>query len=295
MKMALLAIFSNTRACFYQLLSSGAYMTTNDVNIISMQTSAYQLRQLIRNGEFTSNTSGYAQGSVQGNIVILPESWANDFLQFCQFNPKPCPLIAMSENAGEFLLPQLGQNIDIRSDVPSYRLFEHGELKQELTDIRPLWRDDLVTFVLGCSFPFEEALIADGLEIRNITENKNVPMYRTNINCKTAGRFSGETVVSMRPMLAMEAIRAIQICSRFPSVHGAPIHFGDPKLIGINDINSPDYGDAVTIKANEVPVFWACGVTPQLALEQTKPPFCITHSPGKMLVTDISNSSLAVL
>jgi uncharacterized protein YcsI (UPF0317 family) len=270
-------------------------MTTNDVNTTALQTNAYQLRQLIRSGKFTSNTSGYAQGSVQGNIVILPKDWANDFLQFCQFNPKPCPLIGMTQSAGEFLLPQLGDDIDIRSDVPGYRLFEYGELKQELTDINSLWRNDLITFVLGCSFSFEEALIDDGLEIRNITEGKNVPMYRTNLACKKAGRFSGDTVVSMRPMLAKDAIRAIQICSRYPSVHGAPIHFGDPKFIGIEDINSPDYGDAVTIKANEVPVFWACGVTPQLALEQTKPPFCITHSPGKMLVTDITNASLAVV
>jgi len=270
-------------------------MITNDRDNTVAQLGPYQLRQLIRRNDFTGNTSGFAQGCVQGNIVILPKDWANEFLQFCQFNPKPCPLIGMSKSEGDFSLPALGKNIDIRTDIPGYRLFENGVLKQELTDIKLLWRDDLVTFVLGCSFSFEEALIADGLEIRNITENKNVPMYRTNIACKTVGRFSGETVVSMRPMLAKDAIRAIQICSRFPSVHGAPIHFGQPELIGINDINTPDYGDAVTINDNEVPVFWACGVTPQLALERTKPPFCITHSPGKMLVTDIANSTLAVL
>lgn len=257
--------------------------------------SAYALRQLIRHNQFNGNTSGFAQGCVQGNIVILPKEWANDFLQFCQFNPKPCPLIGMSEKMGDFLLPDLGKDIDIRTDVPGYRLFVNGVLEQEISHIKDFWRDDLVTFVLGCSFSFEDALIADGLEIRNISENKNVPMYRTDIPCKTAGRFSGEMVVSMRPMLAKDAIRAIQICSRFPSVHGAPIHFGQPELIGIKDINQPDYGDSVTIKENEVPVFWACGVTPQLVLEQTKPPFCITHSPGKMLVTDIANSTLAVL
>tara|TARA_B110000014_G_C20093544_1_gene572866 strand:- start:888 stop:1685 length:798 start_codon:yes stop_codon:yes gene_type:complete len=257
--------------------------------------SAFELRKLISSGDFQQNTSGFAKGCVQGNIVILPSDWANDFLQFCQKNPKPCPLIGMSSNAGEFLLPDLGKNIDIRSDVPGYRLFENGEFKEELTDIKSLWRDDLVTFVLGCSFSFEEALIADGIEIRNITEKKNVPMYKTNIACKSAGRFGGETVVSMRPMLAKDAIRAVQICSRFPSVHGAPIHLGDPSLIGIKDIKQPDYGDAVTLKENEIPVFWACGVTPQLALEKTKPPFCITHSPGKMLVTDIMNATLAVM
>lgn len=271
-------------------------MSATDTNNVSSSLSAHALRQLIRSGEFARNTSGFAQGRVQGNIVILPKEWAGDFLQFCQFNPKPCPLIGMSTNAGDFILPSdLGEDIDIRSDVPGYRFFENGEFKEEFTDITHLWRDDLVTFVLGCSFSFEEPLIADGLEIRNISEGKNVPMYRTNIACKSAGRFSGNTVVSMRPMLAKDAIRAIQICSRFPSVHGAPIHFGDPKLIGIDDINNPDYGDAVTIRDNEVPVFWACGVTPQLVLEQSKPPFCITHSPGNMLVTDIVNSTLAVL
>jgi len=262
---------------------------------IKTAATAYQLRQQIRRGDFTRNTSGLAQGLVQGNIVILPQAWAHDFLQFCQFNPKPCPLVGMSVNAGDFLLPDLGQDIDIRSDVPSYRVFEHGECTQELTDISALWRDDLVTFVLGCSFSFEEALLADGIEIRNISENKNVPMYRTNIACKTAGRFSGNTVVTMRPMRPKDAIRAIQICSRFPSVHGAPIHFGTPEQIGINDLSLPDYGDSVTIKPGEVPVFWACGVTPQLVLAQTKPPFCITHSPGKMLITDIKNSNLSVL
>jgi len=270
-------------------------MSTNVTDTSLVNLSAYELRQLIRHNKFSDNTSGFAQGCVQGNIVILPKDWASDFLQFCQFNPKPCPLIGMSESAGDFLLPELGKNIDIRTDVPSYRLFIDGLFERELTDIKQLWRDDLVTFVLGCSFSFEDALIADGLEIRNISENKNVPMYRTNIPCKSAGRFSGEMVVSMRPMLPKDAIRAIQICSRFPSVHGAPIHFGQPELIGINDIHNPDYGDGITINENEVPVFWACGVTPQLALEQTKPPFCITHSPGKMLVTDITNSTLAVL
>jgi len=257
--------------------------------------SAFELRQLIRGNNFTGNTSGYAKGKVQGNVVILPQNWAADFLQFCQVNPKPCPLIGMSTTPGDFSLNDLGKDIDIRTDLPGYRLFEQGQLTQELTDISALWTNNLVSFVLGCSFSFEESLIESGIEIRNISENKNVPMYNTNIACKSAGRFSGNMVVSMRPMVAKDAIRAIQICSRFPSVHGAPIHFGEPSLIGIDDINTPDYGDNVTIKAHETPVFWACGVTPQLALMQSRPPLCITHSPGKMLVTDINNSSLAVL
>ncbi|MEO9273233.1 putative hydro-lyase [Marinomonas sp. 5E14-1] len=254
-----------------------------------------EVRALIRSGEWKINTSGVSSGFVQGNIVILPKSWADDFLKFCQMNPKPCPIVGMSDNPGDFLLPSVGHDVDIRTDVPSYKVFRNGEVVDEVTDIRDVWQDDLVTFVLGCSFSFEEALVADGLEIRNITENVNVPMYRTNIECRSAGPFSGTTVVSMRPMKPKDAIRAIQICTRFPSVHGAPLHFGDPADIGINDINQPDFGDAVTIKEGEVPVFWACGVTPQVALEQAKPPLCITHSPGCMLVTDLRNSQLAVL
>ncbi len=250
------------------------------------------LRQLIRKGQHQRDTSGVAAGFVQANIMILPKVYAKDFQQFCHYNPKACPLIGMSSHAGEYMLPTLGENIDIRTDVPKYRVFEQGKLIKEVTDIKSLWRDDLMTFILGCSFSFEEALITQGLEVRNISENKNVPMYRTNIMCKSAGRFSGNMVVSMRPMKAGDAIRAIQISSGFPSVHGAPVHFGDPALIGISNVNQPNFGDAVTIKADEIPLFWACGVTPQVALEYAKPSFCITHSPGCMLVTDIANQQL---
>ncbi len=253
-----------------------------------------QLRARIRYGEYDGNTSGQCPGYVQGNVVILPADWAMEFLQFCQFNPRPCPLIGMSQ-PGDYCLPDLADDLDIRTDIPRYRIFHHGELAKEVCDITNHWRDDLVTFVLGCSFSFEEALLADGLEIRNLTEGVNVPMYRTSIPCRSAGRFSGDMVVSMRPMLAADAIRAIQICTRFPSVHGAPVHLGDPSLIGVKDISHPDFGDAVTMHPGELPVFWACGVTPQVALEQAKPPFCITHSPGYMLVTDLPNSKLAVM
>jgi len=240
------------------------------------------------------NTSGYAAGYVQCNIVILPASWAGDFLKFCQLNPKPCPLVAMAAQPGDFSLPTLG-DIDIRSDVPSYRLFEDGVMTDEMPDIRELWREDLVTFALGCSFSFEEALLADGLEVRNLSEGVNVPMYRTSIECQPAGPFAGKMVVSMRPFGAADAIRAIQICTRFPAVHGAPVHLGDPALIGIGDLQAPDFGDPVKIGAGELPLFWGCGVTPQVALETARPPLCITHSPGCMLVTDLPNSKLAIL
>lgn len=254
-----------------------------------------QLRQQIRIGKHTSHTSGLCAGFVQCNVVILPKSWANEFLQFCQFNPKPCPIIAMAEQSGDINIKAIGSDFDIRTDVPSYRIWKDGQLTEEVHDIKQVWRSDLVTFLLGCSFSFEEALLADGLDIRNISEQKNVPMYNTNIACASAGRFKSNMVVSMRPFLPADAIRMIQICSRFPSVHGAPVHFGDPSLIGINDINSPDYGDAVTIKDNEVPLFTACGVTPQAAIIAAKPEFSITHSPGCMVVSDIPNSKLAVM
>lgn len=252
------------------------------------------LRQLIRSGEHKGNTSGFAPGFVQCNIVILPADWASDFLRFCQLNPKPCPLVAMSTMPGDHTLPPLG-DIDIRSDVPSYRVFRDGTLNEEVADISALWRDDLVTFALGCSFSFEEALLADGLDVRNVTQGVNVPMYRTNIDCTPAGPFAGKMVVSMRPFIAADAIRAVQVCTRFPAVHGAPIHLGDPELIGIDQLGQPDYGDPVQIEPNELPVFWACGVTPQVALEAARAPFAITHSPGCMLVTDLRNSHLAVL
>ena len=215
-------------------------------------------------------------------------------MRFCQANPKPCPLVATSSAPGEVSLPPLG-DIDIRTDVPSYRVFRDGVFSEEMQDISVLWRDDLVVFALGCSFSFEEALLADGLEVRNVSDGVNVPMYRTDIDCTPAGPFRGKMVVSMRPFRAADAIRAIQICTRFPSVHGAPVHLGDPGLIGIADLDKPDYGDAVSVAEDELPVFWACGVTPQVALEKAKPPVAITHSPGHMLVTDLRNSRMAVL
>jgi uncharacterized protein YcsI (UPF0317 family) len=251
-----------------------------------------ELRQQIRSGQHRGNTSGFCNGYVQCNLVILPADSAADFLAFCEANPKPCPLIAKSE-PGNFSIPALGDDLDIRTDIPGYKIFEHGEVVDQVSDIKAYWRDDLVAFLLGCSFSFEEALIADGLEVRNVTDAVNVPMYRTNIDCTPAGPFSGKMVVSMRPFEPQQALRAAEICKRFPSVHGEPIHYANPGDIGIADINHPDFGDAVTIKAGEQPLFWACGVTPQVALEQAKLPFCITHSPGCMLVTDLKNSDLA--
>ncbi|MBN9594287.1 MAG: putative hydro-lyase [Afipia sp.] len=238
-------------------------------------------------------TSGVAPGYVQGNLAIVPESLAASFHRFCQLNPKPCPIIGMSE-VGDPRIPALGIDLDIRTDIPRYRVWRNGQLIEEPTDIMAHWRDDLVAFVIGCSFSFEEALIADGLSIRHIDEKRNVPMYRTSIACKSARPFEGRMVVSMRPFKPAEAIRAIQITTRFPSVHGAPVHIGKPELIGIEDIAKPDYGDAVSIQPDELPVFWACGVTPQSVILQSRPAFAITHAPGYMLVTDVRNSEFSI-
>jgi len=256
---------------------------------------AQAARADIRAGRFKGQTANMAPGAVQGNVVILPEAWAGDFLRFCTFNPKPCPLIGLS-NPGDPRLPMLGTDVDIRTDVPAYRVFENGTEVDVVNDITGLWRQDLVAFVLGCSFSFEEALLQGGLSVRHIDQGTLVPMYTSTIQTAPAGPFRGPTVVTMRPYTPTDAIRAIQITSRLPAVHGAPLHFGDPAAIGIADIDKPEYGgERVAFRPGEVPVFWACGVTPQAALANARPPFCITHRPGSMLITDRLNAEMAVL
>lgn len=249
-------------------------------------------RLSIRAGRHTGATAGLAPGFVQGNLAILPRDLAADFLRFCHLNPKPCPVIGMSE-PGSPHVPALGANLDLRMDLSGYRVWQDGLLVEECTDISHVWRDDLVAFVIGCSFSFEEALLEDGIPLRHIACGDNVAMWRTNIACAPAGPFAGPMVVSMRPLKAADAIRAVQITSRFPAVHGAPIHIGRPDLIGITDITTPDYGDPVAIMEDELPVFWACGVTPQAVIASVKPAFAITHAPGRMLVTDRRNSQMA--
>ncbi|MCQ2006216.1 putative hydro-lyase [Rhizobium sp. NRK18] len=256
-------------------------------------TAAHAVRLDARTRRLTGPTANLAPGHVQANLAILPKSLAYDFLLFCQRNPKPCPLLGVSD-PGDYMIGPLGHDLDIRSDVPRYRVWREGHLVDEPEDIETVWRDDLVTFAIGCSFSFEEALLAAGVPVRHIEENTNVPMYRTSLQTNPAGVFSGPLVVSMRPMTPADAIRAVQITGRLPSVHGAPVHIGDPGDIGIADIAKPDYGDAVTVREGEIPVFWACGVTPQAAIVRAKPEFSITHAPGHMLVTDLVNADLAV-
>lgn len=249
-------------------------------------------RLVIRRGDFLGPTSGLAPGYVQANLAILPKSDAEDFLRFCELNPKPCPLLAVT-TPGNWRLPTLAEDLDIRTDAPRYRIWRDGALVDEPRDLMQWWREDLVTFAIGCSFSFEQSLIEDGIELRHITHCCNVSMYRTSIETVPAGPFRGPLVVSMRPLKPAAAIRAIEITSRLPSVHGAPVHIGKPELIGISDLAAPDYGDAVPVYDDELPVFWACGVTPQSVIAVARPAFCITHYPGAMLVTDRRNSELA--
>ena len=251
-------------------------------------------RLAARGGELNGQTAGVAPGYVQGNLAILPDRLAGDFLRFCQLNPKPCPLLAASAT-GDHRLPTLAEDLDIRTDLPRYRVFRNGELIDEPTDIRAHWRDDLVAFLLGCSFTFEWALLDAGIRLWHVEQGKNVAMWQTNVQCRPAGVFHGPMVVSMRPLKPADAIRAIQITTRFPAVHGAPVHIGKPELIGIADLMKPDYGDPLPLRPDEIPVFWACGVTPQSVVATAKPEFCITHYPGCMLVTDRRNTEFAIL
>ncbi|HSI49354.1 MAG TPA: putative hydro-lyase [Ideonella sp.] len=270
--------------------ASFSVMTPAELGLSAASTGR-DVRSAARSGAFLGHTSGLAAEYVQVNLAILPAELAGDFLRYCQRNPKPCPLLGVSE-PGEWTLPDLAEDLDLRTDVPRYRVWRHGELVAEPADLHGLWRKDLVTFALGCSFSFEHALLADGMRLRHVDEGRNVAMYRTNIPTRAAGVFHGPMVVSMRPLKAADAIRAVQITSRTPEVHGAPVHLGDPALIGIRDIMRPDDGDAVEIRSAELPVFWACGVTPQAAIAAAKPAFCITHAPGFMLVTDRLNRQL---
>lgn len=255
---------------------------SDDISLIT----PLALRKSIRSGEHTGTTTGYASGYLQGNLAILPRAYADAFLQFCVQNPKSCPLIGMSEPGSPYI-PQLGVDLDIRTDLSGYRIFRGTPDYTSAADISDVWRDDLVTFVLGCSFSFEAAITRSGVRLRHIDAKRNVPMYVTNIPTTPAGRFHGPLVVSMRSFAPGDAIRAILYSDRYRLAHGAPIHIGDPAQIGITDIQKPDFGDEPVIHEGDIPVFWACGVTPQMAIRNALPEFAITHEPGLMLVTDV--------
>ncbi len=249
-----------------------------------------QLRAEIRAGRFDGPTAGACPGYVQANVVILPAVFADDFEEFCRLNDRPCPLVARSK-PGEPWLAEVAENADLRTDVPQYRVFHHGQpepgTRRELVE---LWRDDMVAFLLGCSFTFERALADAGLELRHVRLGRNVSMYRTNIACLPAGPFAGPLVVSMRPFAPGQLDEVRRITCLYPRMHGGPIHAGDPAAIGIADLAAPDFGDPVPLAPGEIPVFWACGVTPQLALAAAKPDLAFTHAPGCMFVTDLTDS-----
>lgn len=248
-----------------------------------------ELREKIAKGEIKDQTSGMALGYAQANLVILPKEYAKDFETFCALNPKPCPLLEIVH--GKFT-QKIAKNANIYTDIPKYFIYENGVKTKETYDVSEYYNDDLVGFLLGCSFSFEEALLENGLEIRHISQKRNVPMYKTNIACKSAGVFSGEMVVSMHPFTPNDAKKASEITANYPLVHGAPVQIDNAKEIGIGDILKADFGDDPIIKEGEIPVFWACGVTPQNVIMKAKLPFVITHAPGHMFISDILNSSL---
>ncbi|GAA1851604.1 putative hydro-lyase [Brevibacterium marinum] len=242
-------------------------------------------RERIRAGA-AEPTSGLAPGLVQANLIAVPADWAFDMLLFAQRNPKPCPIVDVLEPGQVESI--LAPGSDLRTDIPGYRVWNNGVLQEEITDATEVWRThpDLVSFLIGCSFTFESGLVEAGIPIRHQEAGRNVPMYRTSTACRPAGRISGDLVVSMRPIPAHQVAEAVRITDRFPAVHGAPVHIGEPAQIGIDDLDSPDFGDAPVIADGDIPVFWACGVTPQAAVQASAPPFAITHSPGKMFITD---------
>ncbi len=249
------------------------------------------VRKLIRDGKIDYHTSGMCSGYAQANLVILPYSDAYDFLLFTQRNPKSCPILEVGD-VGSKIIKSMADGADVSRDIPKYRIYKKGILQKEVTDVSELWQEDFVYFLIGCSFSFESELLASDIPVRHIEENKNVPMFITNIDCVPAGKFHGKMVVSMRPIPSSLVAKASAVTAQMPRVHGSPIHVGNPEAIGIKDISKPDFGDSVTINDGEIPVFWCCGVTPQSVVMSSKPEIAVTHAPGHMFITDVKNTSL---
>lgn len=249
-----------------------------------------QVRAAIRRGEIDFPTAGMCAGYAQANLVILPPEYAADFEEYTRLNPFPCPVLEIVK--GSPLTHAMGEGASLVTDIPRYRVYENGVFTKELTDASAYWKEGYVGFLIGCSFSFEEALLAAGIPVRHIEQGCNVPMFKTSIATKKAGPFEGPMVCSMRPMTPEQARRAYEITAAMPNVHGAPVQIGHPEAIGVADVMKPDYGDPVEIREGEIPVFWPCGVTPQAAVENAKPPIVITHTPGHMFITDIRNADL---
>jgi uncharacterized protein YcsI (UPF0317 family) len=250
------------------------------------------IRELIRKQEFTEHTMAIAEDYTQANLAIVPRKFALQFMIFCQRNPKPCPVLEVTE-PGIPTLRYLSDSADLRTDIPQYRVFKNGECVDEPFDIAGYWRDDLVAFLLGCSATFDHVLNAEGIYLRHFEQGKVPPVFITNIQCEPAGPFKGPMVVTERPIKISQLDRVIQICSRYPLMHGTPVHYGDPKRIGIEDPDKVDWGDRTVVLHDEIPVFWACGVTPQTIAMNAKLDLMITHYPAKMFLTDRQKYELA--
>lgn len=250
----------------------------------SKHLSPAQLRAAFRNGALRGPTAGLAHGFAQANLVVVPGDWATEFRQFCDRNPKPCPMLDVT-GLGSPYPRRLAPEADLRTDLPGYLVFRDGHCK-EVLNLSSEWRDDCVAFLLGCSFSFERALMAAGVPVRHIEVRRNVPMYITALRCEPAGRLAGPVVVSMRPIPSRLLSLTMTICSDYPGAHGEPVHAGDPAAIGIPDLEKPDFGDPVPVHESEVPVFWACGVTPQVVLRRSGCSWFATHKPGHMFISD---------
>lgn len=266
------------------MAEAAAQISYSDMQTLSL----HKLRDVLRANRYTGHTVGLCSGSLQCNLVVLPNKFAADFQKFCARNPKACPLVAVSE-PGQPFLPLVDADVDLRWDVPSYHVYRNGQFEQTVSDIVSLWQDDHTAFAIGCSFSFERALRASGIPLRHHELHSNVPMYETTLQCVPSGVFSGPVVVSMRPVRSEDIPRVVRICEDYPHAHGTPFHIGDPAEIGIANLGTPDWGDATPIKEGEVPVFWGCGVTTQIALKAARPDCAITHVPGAMLILNIDD------
>lgn len=253
--------------------------------------SPVEARALFRGGH-VATTAGWCTGHTQANMIAVPADWAYDVLVFCQRNPKPCPVLDITDAGSSSTA--LAPGADLRTDLPAYRVWRDGELVDEPADVTDVWRDDMVAFLLGCSFTFEFDLVRAGIPMRHVEQDREISMFVTNVACRPAGRVAGPMVVSMRHIPGERVEEAVRLSGRMPSVHGAPVHVGDPAGIGIADLAAPDFGGTPRPEPGDVPVFWACGVTPQAAVMASKPPFAITHAPGFMFVSDVADADYRI-
>ena len=253
-----------------------------------------EVRRVIREGNWTGYTANLVPKYTQTNVVILPKAYAFDFLRFCMRNPKPCPLLEVTD-VGDPEPKLTTPGADLRTDVPRYRIFKRGKLVEEVTDITNHWKDDFVGFLLGCSFTLEGAMVDAGLPVRGLeSDTPTFTAFVTSIECVPAGIFHGPMVVTMRPMEPAQAVQAVQVTSRYPRVHGAPVHMGDPSQIGIKDLQKPDFGDPVDVRPGELPLFWGCGITPQAVALASGVDLMITHAPGSMFITDLHREEVSL-